>query len=352
MKAKSLRLGVFAALFLAFGCSKAVVVPLRSPFPPASRWEKALDSPLSGALATDGTLVFAGLSTGPVLAIDPATGSTLWTRAGVNPGLVAARPGLLVFAEKGGVVWGLRTEDGNAAWKTTINVREVASIRLDGNRVFLGGATGIAALMVSTGEMQFDLEAVNVRDIDVASDRLAAIENGALVVRNRENGVIRFSLDSPEGEFGAPALFADGRVVLGSGARLVRAVSSSGEFKWRFKVGARARDRPLDFLDGERVGVLSFEGVFYELSLGGGDMRRRVLLSSRPFGPPILRSERIWAPVFEDELAVIDPKAAKVIGRTRFGGGFLSAPLLVGGRVLAEVSGPRRIVALETVPLG
>ena len=37
----------------------------------------------------------------------------------------------------------------------------------------------------------------------------------------------------------------------------------------------------LDYLDGKRVGVFSFEGVFYEVSLKGGDMRRRVLLSSR-----------------------------------------------------------------------
>ena len=39
-------------------------------------------------------------------------------------------------------------------------------------------------------------------------------------------------------------------------------------------MGARLKDKPLDYTDGKRVGVLSYEGVFYELSLGGGDMRR------------------------------------------------------------------------------
>jgi hypothetical protein len=257
----------------------------------------------------------------------------------------------VVFVERGGVAWGLDAQTGDAQWKTFTRVTEVQSARLDGNRVFVGGASGIAGLVVSTGELLFDLEAADVRDIDVAGDRIAAIEMGALVVRGREDGVIRFRLPSPEGEFGAPALFADGRIVLGSGTRLVRAVSAKGEFTWRFKVGARVPYRPLDYLDGRRVGVLSFEGVFYEVSLRGGDMRRRAPLPSRPFGPPLLIASRVWVCIFEDELAAIDPLTTKVVGRARFGGGFLSPPVMVGGRWIAEVSGPRRLVALETAPL-
>jgi outer membrane protein assembly factor BamB len=308
-----------------------------------------LEIPLASPLASDGTLLFAALSNGSVLAIDPATAATLWTRPGKVPGVVLARPGFVVFVEKGGVVWGLDSQTGDAQWKT--RVTEVQSARLDGNRLVVGGASGIAALVVSTGELRFDLAAGDVREIDVAGDRIAAIETGALVVRGREDGVVRFRLASPEGEFGAPALFADGRIVVGSGTRLVRAISAKGEFTWRFKVGARVPYRPLDYLDGRRVGVLSFEGVFYEVSLRGGDMRRRAPLPSRPFGPPLLIASRVWACIFEDELAAIDPLTTKVVGRTRFGGGFLSPPVMVGGRWIAEVSGPRRLVALETAPV-
>ncbi len=347
---KSVLRAVLAGLFLSVACAKPPVIPLGSPFPPSSRWEKLLDVPLAAPLATDGTFVFAALSTGPILALDPATGSTLWTRSGLKPGFVAARPGFLVFVEKGGVVWGIHAQDGTAQWKTTTGVTDVQSVRLDGNRVFLGGGSGLAALVVSTGELRFDIVAKDVRDIEAAGDLLASLEEGALMVRNREDGAIKFRLASPEGEFGSPALLADGRVVLGSGTRLVRAISAAGEFRWRFKVGARVKDRPLDYLDGKRVGVVSFEGVFYELSLGG-DMRRRALLSSRPFGPPLLMAGRIWAPIFEDEIAAIDPKTTKLLGRTRFGGSFLSPPILVAGRLLAEVSGPRRIVALQSAPL-
>ena len=333
------------------GCGKPPVLAPTSPFPPVSRWEKPLTVPLASPLASDGTLLFAALSTGPITAIDPATGNTLWTRDGATPGFVAARPGFLVFVEKGGILWGINAQDGSAQWKTTTNVREVQTVRLDGNRVFIGGALGLASAVVSTGELRFDLPATDVRDIDAAGDWLALIEEGALVIRAREDGVIRFRLASPEGEFGAPALFADGRVVIGSGSRLVRAISAKGEFDWRFKVGARVLHRPLDFLDGKRVGILSFEGVFYEVSLGGGDMRRRALLPSRPFGPPILTAGRVWAPVFDDELAAIDPRTTKLLGRTKFGGSFISPPVLVSGRWIAEVSGPRRIVALETAPV-
>jgi outer membrane protein assembly factor BamB len=306
--------------------------------------------PLASPLATDGTLVFAAFSDGPVVGVDPATGGTVWTRPGPNPGFLVARKELVVFVEKSGVVWGLNAEEGNARWKTTTRVADVHSVRLDGNRVFIGGASGLAAMVASTGELRFDLPATDVFDLDVAGDSLASLEEGALVVRGREDGAVRFRLASPEGGFGAPAIFADGRVVLGSGTRLVRAVSSKGEFRWRFKVGARVKDRPLDYLDSKRVGVLSFEGVYYELSLGGGDMRRRVLLASRPFGPPLLAAGRIWAPISEDEIAVIDPRSAKLLGRARYGGSFLSPPILVGGWVLAEVAQPRRIVALQTVP--
>lgn len=349
---KSAWRGILVALLTCFGCAQQKILPPGSPFPPLSRWEKPLEAPLSSELATDGNLVFAVLSDGSLLALDPLSGNTVWRRPGLGTGFAAARPNLVVFVEKAGVVWGLHQEDGTAQWKTTTGVRDVESVRLDGNRVFLGGASGFAALVVSTGETRFDLTARAVRDIEAQGDSLASVEEGALVVRNREDGAVRFRLASPEGEFGAPALFADGRLVVGSGSRLVRAISPSGQFKWRFKVGARVRHRPLDLRDGKRVGVLSFEGVFYELSLRGGDMRRRALLSSRPFGPALLVEGRVWAPIFEDEVAVIDPLTVKVIGRARFGGTFLSPPVLVKGRLIAEVTGPPRIVGLQTAPLG
>jgi outer membrane protein assembly factor BamB len=337
-------------LLFTSACGKPRVVPPAAPFPPKSRWEKPLTAPLSGPLATDGTLVFSASSDGSVTALDPVTGIPVWTRPGASEGFVVARPGAIVFVEKTGVAWGLEALDGSARWKNSTNVTGVSSVRLDLNRVFIGGASGFAALVASTGETHFDLPAKDVADLDVSGDWLAAREEGALVVRARESGAVRFRLASPEGGFGAPAVFPDGRVVLGSGDRIVRAISPDGDLRWRFKVGARVRDRPLDYADGKRVGVLSFEGVFYELSVGGGDMRRRVLLASRPFGAPVLIDGRIWAPIFEDEIAVIDEKTAKLIARTRYGGSFLSQPVLVGGRVLAEIAGPRRIVALETIP--
>lgn len=351
-RAKTTLWTLFLGTFFPIACTPARILPPVSPFPPKSRWEKPLDGPLAAPLATDGTLVFAALSNGSLWALNPSDGSLAWARSGLKPGFVVARPGLLVFVEKGGVVWGIKTEDGTAQWKTTTSVTGVRSVRLDGNRVFLGGASGLAALVVSTGQARFDLPAADLRDIDVAGESLAAIEDGALLVRNREDGAVRFRLASPEGEFGEPALFADGRIVVGSGTRLVRAISKAGALGWRFKVGARVRDRPLDYLDGKRVGVLSFEGVFYELSLSGGDMRRRALLSSRPFGPPVLAAGRIWAPIFEDEIAVIDPRTTRLIGRARFGGSFLSPPIMAAGRLLAEIASPRRIVALETAPSG
>jgi hypothetical protein len=338
------------ALLFTIACGKPRVAAPAAPFPPKSRWEKLLTAPLSAPLATDGTLVFAASSDGSVTAFDPATGAPVWTRPGASAGFVVARPGAVVFVEKTGVAWGLESQDGSAQWKTNTNVNGVLSVRVDLNRVFIGGASGFAALVATTGELRFDLPAKDVSDLDVSGDWLAALEEGALVVRQREDGAVQFRLASPEGGFGAPAVFPDGRVILGSGARLVRAVSPKGELRWRFKVGARVRDRPLDYADGKRVGVLSFEGVYYELSLGGGDMRRRVLLASRPFGAPVLIDGRVWAPIFEDEIAVIDEKAAKLIARTRYGGSFLSQPILVGGRVLAEIAGPRRLVALETIP--
>ena len=346
----SSRRAVLLAVVAFTACGKARPLPPASPFPPKSRWEKPLEGALASPLATDGSLIFAALSTGPVMAMDPFTGAVRWSRPGLKPGFIVARPSFLVFVETGGVVWGINAEDGGAQWKTQTKVTDVRSVRLDGNRVFLGGE-GLASVMVSTGELQFDLPATGLRDVDVAGANLAMLEEGALVVRGREDGAVRFRLESPEGEFGAPAVFADGRLVLGSGTRLVRAISSKGEFRWRFKVGARVKDRPLDYLDGDRVGVVSFEGVFYELSVKGGDMKRRALLSSRPFGPPQLMAGRIWVPIFDDEMFAIDPRTTKPMGKARFGGSFISSPVLTAGRLVAEVAGPRRIVALETAPL-
>lgn len=338
------------ALLLPGACTPARVVPPSSPFPPHARWERPLEAPLASAPASDGTLFFTASSDGSVSAWDAVAPTPVWTRPGTSPGFLVARNGLVVFIEKTGAVWGLSPEDGSARWKKGTGVSEVQSVRLDGNRVFIGG-NGIAAVIASTGEVQFDLPAKSVRDIEVAGDLIVAIEDGALVQRGREDGVVRYRLVSPEGEFGAPALFPDGRVVVGSGRRLVRAISPKGEFKWRFKVGASVKDRPLDYGDAKRVGVLSFEGVFYELSLNGGDMRRRALFSSRPSGPPALIAGRIFVPISEDEVVVLDPRTAKIIGKARFGGGFLSRPIFANGRLFAEVASPRRLVALELAPL-
>ena len=332
-------------------CAPPKLTPLKSPFPPTSRWERTLDGASSGPLVSDGTAVFTAASDGTVSAWDAATGAPLWSRKVGGAARLAVRPGLLVCAESSGIVWGLETSDGGARYKTTTGVTGVSTLRVDGNRVFLGGSAGFAALIASTGELRFDLPATQVRDLDVAGEWLAAIEDGQLVERARETGLVRFKLASPEGEFGAPALFPDGRVVVGSGMRLVRSVSSKGRFGWRFKVGARVKDRPLDFGDGRRVGILSYEGVFYEVSLKGGDMRRRAPLASRPFGPATLVSGRIFAPIFDDDLVSIDSRTLKVLGRTRFGGSYLHAPVLAGDRMIAEVAGPRRLVALGLVPL-
>ena len=350
---RSIRIAASIALvacLCGLACGKRIVAPPGSPFPAKAHWEAAIEAPLASALASDGTAVFAALSTGSVVALDAASGRILWTRTGLSPGFVVARKGALVLVEKSGMVWALDPEDGAARWKRATQVTDVRSVRLDGNRVFLGGGSGLACVTASNGETRFDVAAKDVRDIDVAGDFLAAIEGETLVERAREGAAVIFRVESPEKGFGAPAVFSDGRIVVGSGTRLVRAISRNGGFGWRFKVGARMKDRPLDFGDLKRVGVISFEGVFYELSLGGGDMRRRVPLSSRPFGPPILDAGRILAPISEDEVSVIDARLTKLIGRTRLGGGFLSPPFLSAARVIAEISGPRRLVGLELAP--
>ncbi len=188
---KRARRAILVAALLCSGCAKSRIVPPGSPFPPISRWERPLEARLASPLVTDGTLVFAVLSDGLVLAIDPATGTPVWTRAGLRPGIAVARPNLLVLVEKGGDVWGINRDDGTAQWKTTTGVKEVQSVRLDGNRVFLGGESGIAALVVSTGALHFDLPARAVRDIDAAGDSLASVEEGALVVYAGWDGWIR-----------------------------------------------------------------------------------------------------------------------------------------------------------------
>ena len=86
-------------------------------------------------------------------------------------------PAFSSSSRKGGIVWGINAQDGSAQWKTTTNVRDVQTVRLDGNRVFIGGASGLAAAVVSTGELRFDLPATDVRDIDAAGD-LAGPDRG------------------------------------------------------------------------------------------------------------------------------------------------------------------------------
>ena len=181
-------------LLAVLACGRTLIPAPQSPFPPKSRWEKVLDLPLSSPLASNGTLVFAASSDGSVTAFEPTTGVAAWTRPPGAPATVAARADFVVVVEDAGAVWGINPANGATLWQTATQVANVQSVRLVGNRVFLGGQSGLAAVRVSTGELQFELQAKDVRDIDVAGDTLVCLEEGVLVVRRRDDGGARFRL--------------------------------------------------------------------------------------------------------------------------------------------------------------
>jgi polyvinyl alcohol dehydrogenase (cytochrome) len=106
-------------------------------------------------IATDGSRVYAGLTSGGVAAFDVATGARVWTtpivaaegRRGGHSGAVSAFPGVVLSAGWDGVVRALAAENGRVIWEHDTMTEHATVNRVPGR----GGSMGAPGPTVAGG---------------------------------------------------------------------------------------------------------------------------------------------------------------------------------------------------------
>ena len=346
-----LRRSISAVLALAAAACAVRSLPAPSLFPMAQLWIAPLDAHIRGPLATDGRRVFVATGDGTLRGLDLLSGASVW-RIENRPGVVSAREGLLVARGALGTVWGMDPATGSARWKTETAIAGPLAAAFDGDRVVIAGE-GIALLDAASGKVLWsipDEPKVGATPVAAGPCLLVPEEGGTLRCREPGTGRSIWTYETGGPLSAAPLVDNDGRVLLGTSARMFVAVSlEKGHRQWRWKLGADVRTSPA-ILD-DLVVFASHEAVIYALRRGGGNLAWRATLPSRPLAPPLLLGEGVIVSCYgarpsENLLVGIDGRNGKRIGELRTPAEVQGQPLLVGDRLLLPLR-DLRVVAFQ-----
>lgn len=111
-------------------------------------WEKKVNGPAHGTPAvTDGpsSLVYLGLLGTNILALDPATGETVWEYDGDSPfpGTVTVNDGIVYAPSRGGSVEALDADTGKRLWKVDAGDPVVAPVAVHDGKMFAASTGGV-----------------------------------------------------------------------------------------------------------------------------------------------------------------------------------------------------------------
>lgn len=302
-------------------------------FPTTTSWLTPLDDAIEGPIVSDGSRLFLATRDRSLRAFDLATGAALW-RVRNRAGALAARPGVLVVADRDGTVWGVEPATGSARWKSASGVENRLSPVFAGDRVLILGK-GLAALDVASGKVLWAVADVSAAVPPALSgDRVyVAGAGGVLRCHALGDGATVWVKKTGFPFLGAP-LAADGRLYLAGGERALVAVDArNGDRRWRWTVGAPARFEPAVL--GGNVLFVTLEGVLYGLNKRNGHLSFRTSLPSRPASGPLLLGSAVLVASHgtrarESLLVTLDGRSGQRLGDMRTVTELATPPLLVG----------------------
>lgn len=252
-------------------------------------WHADIASPARAAPAVIDTRLFVATLDNRLLALDTATGKTLWDYAGINEaaGLVgaaspAATPDIVVPAFSSGEIVALHIENGAVAWSDTLSsavrsdnlagLSDIAGLPvIDKGVVFAVSYAGrLVAIDELTGTRVWQREIGGSDTPWVAGNHLFIVtEDNKLAALGRDTGAIRWVASLEKGGAGAPVLWsgpvlAGGRLILVSTAGLMIEVSpETGKLIRSRPLGAPVSLPPL--VAGQTLYILRDDGVLMAL---------------------------------------------------------------------------------------
>lgn len=192
-------------------------------------WRTAFESP-SGAFGSpayaDGVLYATATigdrdpRSGRVLALDPTTGQTRWTRdveGGANSAPVVA-DGAVVFADDRGTVHSIDRADQTTRWRVSVGDNVYATPAVTPDRVFAISGGTLSAIDRGTGEIDWTapIGASHFSSVSVIADTVI-VGGPTLYAYDRATGTAQLTREIPgyAGAYGGPVV-VDGELFIGA----------------------------------------------------------------------------------------------------------------------------------------
>lgn len=278
-----------------------------------------------GGLAADSGRIFVATGFGTLVALDPQTGKTIWTKSLEVPvrSSPTAAQGKVFVVTTDGRFYSLSAEDGTQLWSYR-GLSERASLlsntspAVAGDIVVVPYPSGdVIALRISTGQPLWRESLVRSR---ARASSLAGLNDSA-----------------------RPAIDQGVVYAVGHSGRMIATSQKSGKRLWSQSVGGTQQP----WVAGDSVYVVDKNGRVMALSKKSGEVLWVAKLpGGKTWSGPILAGGQLWLTSSKGALVSVDPRTGKVGNSRNLGDPVYIAPIVAQGRMYV-LTDEARLVALN-----
>lgn len=255
---------------------------------PRLLWRVHTGGELYSTAAVDEGVVYVGTKTGALLALDEATGETLWEYDLNDYVIVRSSPAIAdqtVYIGGGYALYAVAADSGTVQWRFRMPHIGQSSPTVSGGVVYISSQEGhLYAIDTATHEdvWHFQIEGLIFSSPAVAEGMVfIGSDDGYLYAIRADSGKIAWKVQTEGGVFAAPAV-ADGLVYVASKSQSVMALEvKTGDKRWEYGIGGESSPAVVDGV----VYVGSDDGGLYALDAKTGDP-----LWLLPTGAPVTTS--------------------------------------------------------------
>jgi outer membrane protein assembly factor BamB len=334
---------------LAFSPTLAALTPSvrLALFPVATHWSIKLDAGLAAPPAFDADRAFLPLAGGRLAAYDLIQGRELWDVEGTSELAPIAAEGRVIVVDAGALM-ALDAATGRTLWTTALDPAPSAPVAAGHGWLIVAGATGtIAALRAEDGSRVWTADVAGPIDQGptIGDDRLyVPVRDGRVVALRLEDG--RSAWERRLGGAPQPVLALGERLYVGSDDNFFYCLmTSDGRVAWRWRTGGDIVG--VAAADEERVYFLSLDNVLRGLDRGNGAQRWKKALPLRPTSGPLAVAGTLLVSGLAPSIQGYFTKDGAAAGDLATGGLLAAPPHTVEAPLL-----PAPLVVYVTRPVG
>ncbi|HEV7164253.1 MAG TPA: outer membrane protein assembly factor BamB [Gammaproteobacteria bacterium] len=322
------------------------------------------------APASDGTNVYVASYTGSVYALSLKDGSIVWRikmlRVKLDAG-PAVKDGIVVVASSGGLVVALDPATGKTLWKSDLEGEILGVPAIGSGTVVVRTTDGrLVALAADTGKQRwktaYDVPRLSVRGVcnPVILDRvvLEGLDDGRLVAVNLDDGsqLWQATVGTAKGSNelarltdvdGVLAVSGDDVYAVAYRGQTVAITRSNGQIFWSRDLGSYTGVSA----DDENVYVSDLDGTVWALDKSNGAPAwNQAVLHARAVTVPVPFGDSVVVGDIQGYIHFLSKKDGSLMARDRLGSDPITAPPLVVGDVLVIQSNDGKIGAFTAQP--